>query len=152
MRKLLSNSLTFALLIIALAVLINAFLGRGAPVPPMFDSAPRLAEAIGESEESGRVVLAVATADWCGPCQSYKAGALINDRVEAWVAENAVPVYIDVDRNREEAERLGVRSIPATFLIEGGEVVAKVEGSMSGRALVEWLERHAGETVASQGG
>ena len=132
------------LLVVALLVgagLIALSLGRGgkAEAPPMFAAGLSLEEAANQAMADDRLVFVFATAEWCGPCQSFKRGALADARVEAWVARHAAPVYLDVDERPAEAARLGVRSIPATFLIDGQDVLGTAVGAMSAEALLEWL-------------
>ena len=132
-------------------VLIIAFLGvwswlgRAAPTPPVFDEQVTLASAIdaAASADQPRFVFAVATADWCAPCQGYKRGALTDQRVERWIMDNAVPVYIDVDERPDDAAVLGVSGIPATFLLRDGQVVAAASGAMGADQLLGWLDEAA---------
>jgi thioredoxin 1 len=115
-----------------------SWLGRTAPTPPVFDEGVTLASAV-DAAAADRFVFAVATADWCGPCQGYKRNALTDERVEQWIADNAVPVYINVDRRPEDAAALGVSAIPATFLLKDGQIVAGASGAMGADALLDWL-------------
>ena len=48
-------------------------------------------------------------------------------------------MYIDIEKNPEEAELLGVRSIPATFVIRDGKVLASRTSAVDGATLLEWL-------------
>lgn len=112
-----------------------------APVPAVFEAGERsLQAALERAEAEDRVVFAVATADWCGPCQSYKKGALTDPRVAQWVGANAVPLYLDIDASPEDAEALAISGIPASFIIRDGRVVARQGGLMSADELVGWLE------------
>lgn len=118
------------------------FQGGAAKVPGFFATgSTSLDAAVAEAEEEGRLVFALATADWCGPCQVYKKNALSDPRVERWVAANAEPLYLDVDERGEDAARLGVRSIPATFIIKDGVVVDRIVGVASADQLLGWLEK-----------
>lgn len=138
------GSWVFAAGIIALALVIFARPTPKAPVPALFASgAETLDDAMRRSEASGRPIFAFATADWCGPCQVYKKNALADPRVAEWVGANAEPVYIDIDASPDDARRLGVRPIPATFLIKDGRVIGKAEGVMSADALLSWLNTNA---------
>jgi len=121
-----------------------AWLGRTAPTPPVFDDEVTLASAVdAAAADEGRFVFAVATADWCAPCQGYKRGALTDQRVERWITDNAVPVYINVDKRPDDAAALGVRGIPATFLLKDGQVVASASGAMGAERLLGWLDEAA---------
>jgi len=131
----------FAIVLIAIASFVLFRPTPPAPVPPLFEAGERsLDAAVARAAETDRVVFAVATADWCGPCQTYKSSALADPRVAEWVSANAEPLYLDVDAAPEDAGRLGVRGIPATFLIRDGEVVASRSGVVGAGELLAWLD------------
>jgi len=90
-----------------------------------------------------RPVLAFATADWCGPCQVFKRGALRDAGVRREIVARTVPVYLDVDENKEVAGRLKVFSIPALVIVRDGSPVAKLEGVRSAGEVVAWLKEVA---------
>jgi thiol:disulfide interchange protein len=139
----------FGFVMIGVLAVIMLTRGGTAPTPAAFtgDAATMsLGEARERAGEQGRVVFAVATADWCGPCQTYKKGALADTRVEAWLNERAVPLILDVtDGMPPDAESLGVQTIPASFVIApDGRVLASQAGAMSADQLLPWLEQAAG--------
>jgi len=129
------------------------FQGGAANLPGLFATgSTSLDAAVAQAQKEDRVVFALATADWCGPCQVYKKNALSDPRVERWVAANAEPLYLDVDARGEDAARLGVRGIPATFIIKDGVVVDRIVGAASADQLLGWLEQNelrAGAGLAS---
>lgn len=135
------------LLIIAVAIGVvgyRALSMREAPVPPAFDKMQTLDVALARAETSGKPVLAFATADWCGPCQSFKRGALADESVSAFINENVEPAYVDLtnsdDPDAAEAARLlGVQSIPALVLIVDDQEVARLEGGTGASRLMDWL-------------
>lgn len=133
-------------IVVGLLVLVGAQVMRSRPAetPVAFGEGLRLQEAVTRADQEGRVVVAVASATWCGPCQSYKRGALSAPEVTAWLDEHAVAVYVDVDKHPEEASLLGVRGVPATYVIRGGELVDSRVGLMQARGLLQWLEGIAG--------
>lgn len=134
-------------LILALLPLIRGG-GGMAPTPGMFDAGLSLAEAEALAAEEGRVTLAFATADWCGPCQRLKRGALVDADVEMWARANAAPTLLDLTapgaEAKAEAQRLGVGPIPAVILLRDGEEIARQEGVTTPARLLRWLEA-AGE-------
>ncbi|MFG0274096.1 MAG: thioredoxin family protein [Phycisphaerales bacterium] len=141
-RKRLLARLPWGPILLVLAfVAVWAWLGRTAPTPPAFDTGLTLASAVDTARSGDRYVLAVATADWCAPCQGYKRGALVDPRVEAWIEDHAVPVYINIDESPGDARLLDVQGIPATYLIRDGQVVARASGAMGAGALLDWLDR-----------
>lgn len=66
------------------------------------------------------------SASWCGPCKAMAPqfkkfqGAHQGDSIEI--------IDVDVDENYELASEYGVRSIPHTVFIKGGEVVNHITG------------------------
>lgn len=149
------NFLFALLILIAMASLIMMTRSCGTPAfPPAFLPTRTLEEAVEQSRQSGRPVLAFFTADWCGPCQDLKRGALSNRRITRWIDANAEAVYIDATRARSGdtemmalLSRYGVRSFPTLIMLEPGRTLdqrGRIEGNVRRRELLEWLERTAG--------
>ena len=59
-------------------------------------------------------------ATWCGPC---KMQAPILDQVKEKVGDEGTILKIDIDRNREIAERYRIMSVPTMILFKNGEPV-----------------------------
>lgn len=140
------RSSTKALLLIPLIVLTAVIVFQllrpsegHAPIPPMFNPKVTLAEAEQAAANTGKVVLAYATANWCGPCQQFKRTTLVDPRVEAWVKEHAEPVYIDVDEHPDVSNQLGVTAIPAVYLIRDGKIASQRRGVISADEMLAWL-------------
>lgn len=140
------RSSTKALLLIPLIVLTAVIVFQllrpsegHTPIPRMFDPKVTLAEAEHAAAKSGKVVLAYATASWCGPCQQFKRTTLADPRVEAWVKEHAEPVYIDVDDHPDVSNDLGVTAIPAVYLIRDGQIISQSRGYVPADRLLAWL-------------
>ncbi|MEO1129942.1 MAG: thioredoxin family protein [Planctomycetota bacterium] len=138
-------------LVVVTVALINVILrGNVAPTPPLFADGFTLTQAIAKAQGTDRPVIAVASANWCGPCQTYKRTALSDPRVTDWVGANAVPVYIDVsDGIPAEAVPLNIQPIPATFVLRDGEVVASFAGALPADDLLGWLETQATPRAAN---
>ena len=114
--------------------------GTVAPVPPAFVNTAGLAEAMAASRASGRPVLAFATADWCGPCQQFKRGALVHPKVTEWIRQNTHAVYLNVDERQADAEQLSIYSIPALVLIRpDGTRPSRFEGNHSADEVLSFL-------------
>jgi len=76
-------------------------------------------------------------AEWCGPCKA------IAPTVEALAAkyEGKLKVCkVDVDDNRELAEKHDIRGIPTLLLFKGGEVVAQHVGLADEAVLSEKVD------------
>lgn len=141
MGKQLGNAVTFGLIVIAAVVIVRLVMSPGvAPTPASLDGAERLEQAMTRAQDEGKVVFAVATASWCGPCQTYKRNALADTQVQSWINNNAVGIMIDVDKNRVDTDRLGVRAMPTTFIIKDGTVVNQFEGVAGANQLLAMLE------------
>lgn len=119
--------LIIVLLAMSLPSIISLIRGP-APMPDVFSDGYTLAQAREVSAETGKPIFALATADWCGPCQSLKRGALQDPEVIAMISEYSVPVYLEDGENRDEIKRLGLRGYPTSFIIEGDQVVAALPG------------------------
>lgn len=118
-----------------LAVLATVFALRGfggpAATPGVFSDEYTLEQARAVSAETGKPILALATADWCPPCQSLKRGALSDPDVVAYLRENTVPVYIEESSGIEAIRELRVKRYPTTVVLNGEAVLGVVEGGAS---------------------
>ncbi len=141
--RLLGGGVWIPILAVLILIGVQLRMNRHADTPSMFNPAVTLEQAQNRAAESDKVVFALATADWCGPCQALKRGALSDQRVVSWAAENAETVYIDVDKRPDDAQRLGVRGIPALYVIRGDAIVAETFGVHSAGDLLDWLETSA---------
>lgn len=142
------SPLGFLVILVAAFVLIRTVTGGGvASMPPIFEEQLTFQEALDRSSESGKPVLVFATADWCGPCQSFKRGALSDDRVVDAALSSTVPVYIDIDKDPEARRQAAaiagledIYSVPTLLLIQDGRTIAQYVGGMSASAMLKWLE------------
>lgn len=132
-----------------LGVLAVAYMARAkpakAPMPEVFAAGVRLDDALARSEREGKPVFVFVTADWCGPCQVYKRGALSDDRVTSLIQNSMIPVYVDVDRDTGMTDRLGrmglrIKGVPTTALVEGGTITRSFAGGVSADALLSWMK------------
>lgn len=130
--------------ILGVFVVIMFVRGPGAgtaDIPPLFEPGRTLAEARRVSQERGLPVLALVTADWCGPCQALKRGALSDPDVDAYLRAYTVPVYLEESESMAEIQELGARVYPTTFLLRDGEVIARIEGGGSPAAYLRTVRR-----------
>lgn len=110
-------------------------------LPSVLTSGPGLVDAIELGRSESRLLVVVATADRCAPCQQYKKSALNDPRViEALGGPGLLATHVEVDREPELAEELlGSRAIPMTYLFRDGERVAELRGQRSAEELLGWL-------------
>jgi len=114
-------------LLLALSLALAAC-GRPAIYDPALKAEAALARAQTESAASGRPVLLLFGADWCGDCKALERAMRRRDTAE-WLAANLLVVKVDVgnfDRNGELLARFGnpaAGGIPAAVLLDpSGEV------------------------------
>jgi len=127
------TDLVFLLIIIAsLIVIINARSSSSpAEKPAIFAQNLSFPAAMKASAETGKPVLVYATASWCGPCQSFKRGALSDPEVESLITSRTLPVYLDIDEHSETASMLGVTSVPRLLVMKDNQIQATRVGVMS---------------------
>ncbi len=111
--------------------------------PEVFVGHTSLAEALGEAR--GGPVLAFATADWCGPCQVFKRGALADAEFAHWVeANNVTTAYLDLTGDNPEGQQLGIASIPTLLYFKDNVEVSRSSGVLSSTELIDWLNSAKG--------
>ena len=73
-----------------------------------------------------KLVVADYTATWCGPCRVV---APLMDKLATEYGDRVSVVKIDIDENRDNAKKYGIRSIPAVLVFRDGEVLESQFGS-----------------------
>lgn len=119
-------------ILLALAAATSLALADGFPKgSPAFKTSS--AEALSTAKESGKPLVLVFSAAWCGPCQAMKREVYPSAAVKAY-HDKFVWAYLDVDdpRNESVAGKYGVSSIPhIQFLDATGKPLDKQIGSTS---------------------
>ena len=111
------------------------------PLPPLIADAPPLDVVIAEAGPT-RTVIVFVTADRCAPCQQYKKDALNDAAVIARLSvARFLPTHLEADRSPELATKyLGTTSIPMTYALRSGTVVAQLRGQRSAAELLAWID------------
>lgn len=130
-------------LIIALGLIALRLYPAGASaIPAYFDKSVTFDEASRRARSDGRAVLVYVTADWCGPCQTFKRTTLSDPRVADWIRDNAVPVYADYT-NAATASKTPlpatVYSFPTVLLYREGRELARTESALGPGQFLERL-------------
>ena len=67
-------------------------------------------------------------ATWCGPCHAYSP---ILQQLKSDMGDAMRLVKIDVDRNQEITQKLGIQAMPTTIIFQRGEIKFRAAGVQS---------------------
>ena len=76
-------------------------------------------------------------AEWCGPCKMI--APVLEEVAESYAGKIKI-VKVDVDSNKEIAQKHGIRGIPTLMVFKGGSAQATKVGALSKTQLEEFLE------------
>jgi len=77
--------------------------------------------------KSDKVVLLDFWAEWCGPCRAL--GPKLEE-ISTELGEKVKVVKINIDENKETAQKYGIRSIPTMILFKNGEDTETLTGNL----------------------
>lgn len=124
-------------------VLLLALLSCSPAAPPaeahVFSALP-FEKALAQADAERKLLLVDATATWCPPCRQMEETTWRDARVAAWVAQHAIAVQVDVDRDQAVAQILGVEQLPTLVVFQHGRERDRRIGYHDADALLAWLE------------
>ncbi|MEM1063027.1 MAG: thioredoxin family protein [Planctomycetota bacterium] len=93
-------------------------------------------EAVSESRSTGKPIVVMFTAEWCGFCKKMLRETYRDESVARHVADCFVPLIIDADEHAELIKDLGVTAFPTTLIFSPeGDLVSHVRGFKNAEAL-----------------
>ncbi len=121
----------------------NSTAGEFPKGSPKFET--KYKSALAEAKKTGKPMLVVFSATWCGPCQANKKNVYPSEAVQPY-HDKFVWAYLDVDEaaNKKVAQEFGVNGIPhIQFLDKTGKPIDKVVGGSQPEAFAKKLEEVA---------
>ena len=90
-----------------------------------------------EKIKNGEKLIVEFWAEWCGPCKVMKP---IFEKV-ALTNESDVKMYtVNIDKNKEVATSLGIRSIPTIKVFNGGSVIGTKVGMLNETSIKDMVK------------
>jgi thioredoxin 1 len=79
-------------------------------------------------------------AEWCGPCKQMMP---MLEELAADYADRLSIAKLNIDENRQAAEKFNVRSIPTVVLFKDGAECGRLTGAVSKTRFAAFLDAHA---------
>ena len=87
--------------------------------------------------QSPKPVLVDFYAEWCGPCKMMKPRLL---DVAERIGNEAQIIKVDIDKEKELAERYRIQSVPTLIIFKKGKQLWRQSGIISANALIKLLK------------
>jgi thiol-disulfide isomerase/thioredoxin len=116
-----------------LLLLSNVVLSRGEPFADL-----GLEPALEQAKAAKKLLLVDFTATWCGPCKKMDKETWSAAEVRAFLAESALAIQVDVDEERELAQRFRIEALPTVVALRDGAEFDRVVGFKDAGAFLAW--------------
>ncbi|MCK4553979.1 thioredoxin [Candidatus Parcubacteria bacterium] len=93
-----------------------------------------------EIEENKGLALVDFFASWCGPCKLMS--PIMEELAEDYKDKGILIGKVDIDAEKEIAEKYSVMSIPTLILFKGGEAVEQLIGYQEKEVLEELIKKY----------
>ncbi len=138
--------------LIFIGAVLAVFSALNRPAPALEGWGTDFDAAVAESAATDRPVLVAFSMERCGPCAAMATSVLPSEEVRATLG-SFVPVYIDVDVQREVANRYSVRATPSFAVMDKeGRVLAQCSGYQPVEEFVAFLDRAASQAEGAIAG
>ena len=77
-------------------------------------------------------------AEWCGPCKMMPP---VLKQVKDSVGEQATILKMDIDKNPEYAQRLGIQAVPTLIIFQNGNIIWRKAGVSSAPEILGQLKQ-----------
>jgi thiol:disulfide interchange protein len=98
-------------------------------------------EGLSMARETGRPAMVFFTATWCASCKSLINNAFSDIRV-ARAANQVIPIYLDVDQNRQIAIDYNIRGVPTVFFLDSqGNPRMRLVGPYDAQTYIDAMDK-----------
>ena len=151
------NKIQSAVCMLAFVCVATASIFATTLNPPDMFSKSTFEASQAQAKTEAKLFLVDATATWCGPCKKMDKTTWVDDKVVAWVKQNAIAAQIDVDAQKETASALKIEAMPTIIVFKDGKEYDRIVGYKSADELLEWLNgvlqgKHAIDKVIADAG
>jgi thioredoxin 1 len=104
-----------------------------------FGLAGTMATTFNDIIQSERPVLVDFFATWCGPCKMMSP---ILQELKTRMGDSVNVIKIDVDKNPEAAQALGIQGVPTLIIFQKGEIKWRQSGVVAAHVLEQVLQQY----------
>jgi thioredoxin 1 len=79
-------------------------------------------------------------AEWCGPCKLL--APVIDELIEEYKGKSVKIGKLNVDENKEIAEKYNIMGIPAIIIFKEGKIVVQLTGYQPKEAMKELIDKN----------